>query len=39
MKRITLAVVVMVVALAGLKVHAVTHVTDSYCWLCALCPF
>lgn len=39
MKKISLALVIVVIALAGVTVHAKTHVTDSYCWLCALCPF
>lgn len=39
MKKLFAAVVIAVVALAGVTVHAKTHVTDSPCWLCDLCPF
>ena len=37
--KIRVAVVIVVLALAGVTVHARTHVTDSWCWLCAMCPF
>lgn len=37
--KIRLTVFVVALALAGVTVHANTHVTDSWCWLCAMCPF
>jgi hypothetical protein len=40
MKKLFAAVLIAaVVTLAGVTVHARTHVTDSACWLCDLCPF
>jgi hypothetical protein len=37
--KIRLVLFVAVLALAGVTVHAKTHVTETWCWLCALCPF